>query len=170
MNITIDQETMMAIEIRRSCFGYAVFQGSKWLLDWGATTRYPLSGAIQRAEKRLLFLLRMLHPVLVVIRRPCQSAPRGPILSLLKRLTAEASVPIFTLTQDEVRQAFSRGGFGNKYHVAEALAGIFPDLIFKLPPKRGTGDSERHAMIVFDAIATGYAHLQRTQMGLPPTE
>lgn len=158
MDITIDESITMAIEVRRSCFGYAVFRGSDGLLDWGATTPYPCASAVQRAKKRLQFLLRILRPAAVVMRNPCKLASCGSMLSMLKREVTKASVSFSTLSRDAVNNSFRSYQVKNKYQIAEALAEIFPDLIFKLPPMRDTGDSERHAMVVFDAIATGYAH------------
>lgn len=168
MDISTQGKIIIAIEVRRSCFGYAVFEGSACLLDWGATTPYPLAGSIRRAEKRILFLFGLLPPAAIVVRRPCMPISRGLILGLLKREAARRSLPVEILNRDDILKAFSPNRLRNKYKVAVALTQIFPDLVFKLPPQRGTGDSERRAMIVFDAIATGYAYLQTPQIQSPP--
>ena len=170
MDISIEEKTIIAIEVRRSCLGYAVFQGSACLLDWGATTSYPLAGSIQRAEKRLLFLFGLLPPALIVVRKPCKLISQGVILDLLKREAVKHSIPVAILNRDDVLKAFSLDRGINKHQVAIALTHIFPDLVSRLPPQRGTGDSERRAMIVFDAIATGYAHLQAPQIQSPSAE
>lgn len=69
-----------------------------------------------------------------------------------------------------MNRAFSDYRCGNKSDIADVLTRIFPELIFKLPPKRDTGDSERHAMITFDAIATGFTYMQRYTDLTPPPE
>lgn len=130
---------------------------------------YPLNVAIERAKKRFLSLLMMVAPSAVVIKEPHYLMSRGAILRLLKRESARRSIPMLILTQDDVCQAFGIHR-RNKFEIAEALTRVFPELIFKLPPRRAEGDSERHVMIVFDAIATGYACLQSAQMPLSRTE
>jgi hypothetical protein len=160
MNAANDGWIIIAIEDRRSCFGYAVFQGPMRLLDWGATTPYPLEGAIQRARKRFLSLLLMFTPEVVVMRKPLNHKSRDPIRRLLKRETADRSIPMGLLARDDIHQAFGTFCTKNKYEIAEALTRIFPELIDKLPPPRDIGDSERRAMSVFDAVATGYAYMK----------
>jgi len=130
------------------------------LLDWGATTPYPLDGAIQRAKKRFLSLLLMFTPDVVVIRKPLNSKSRDPIRRLFKQETADRSMPMSLLAQDDIHRAFGTFCTKSKYEIAEALTRVFPELIDKLPPPRDIGDSERRAMFVFDAVATGYAYMK----------
>jgi hypothetical protein len=111
----------LALEVRKSCLGYAVFEGPERLLDWGATTPSPLEGSLQRAEKRFVSILKLLHPEVVVVKRPHQQISRGAILRFLKKETARRSIPILVMTQDEVDQAFSHYGAGNKDEIAEVL-------------------------------------------------
>lgn len=164
----IEDPIILSIEVRRSCFGYAVFQGPKQLLDWGTTTPYPLDRAIKRAEKRLLFLLTMLPPAIVVMKKQYHVISRGPLLQFLKSETLQRSIPMFIFTRADVYRVFNVHDARNKDEIADCLVRIFPELHFKLPPKRETGDCERHTMLVFDAIATGYAYLQSAEMRAPP--
>lgn len=169
MAIETHSVRILAVEVRRSCFGYAVFQGPKQLLDWGATTPYPLPHALPRAEKRFRFLLRTLPPAALVVKKPYHSISRGALIQFFKRETARCSIPMFTMTRKDIRKAFGIFRARNKYQIADALTRIFPELIFRLPPVRDTGDSERHAMLSFDAIATGFAYLQVSSLKAPPS-
>jgi hypothetical protein len=170
MKIHIDDRQILAIEVRRSCIGYATFLGPKQLLDYGATTPYPLQGAAKRAERRIVSMLRMLPPAVVVLKKPRKGLRQRKLVQFITHQASCLSIPVVLIASNEVRQPFSIFHARNKDEVADVLARIFPDLMFRLPPKRHTGDSERHAMLVFDAIATGFAYMQRTGMQTPPPE
>jgi hypothetical protein len=48
----------------------------------------------------------------------------------------------------------------SKYDRARVLASVFPELDWKLPPKRKPWQSEPRAMMIFDAAAIGFAYWQ----------
>jgi len=169
MTIKIDDRTILALEIRRSCFGYAVFQGPKRLLDWGSTSPSPLDGAGERAKYRFLSLLNVFVPTVVVVKKARKGTPRNAILQFIKREASQRSIPLLVITQNEVHKWFCIFQARNKYEIAEVLTRIFPELLFKIPRKRRVWESEAHAMIVFDAIATGFAFWQQKRSeDLPP--
>ena len=159
MKVQLDEARILALEVRRSCFGYATFQGSR-LLDWGATTPYPLLGAPERAKKRLVSILRMLPPGIIILKRPRTNAAHHEILRFIRQEALDRSIPVVVITLDDVRRGFSLFRAKNKDDIASVLTGIFPELLFKLPPKRGKSNSERHAMIIFDSVATGFSYMQ----------
>jgi len=59
----------------------------------------------------------------------------------------------------EVRRFFARYDGTTKHAIATLLAGWFPDLAWKLPPKRRPWESERYNTVMFDAVATAVAFL-----------
>jgi hypothetical protein len=68
---------------------------------------------------------------------------------------------MYVLERDEVQSVFLIFNARTKEEMACAIVGIFPELLVRLPPKRKTYQPEAHAMIIFDAIATGLAYWQR---------
>jgi hypothetical protein len=166
MTLKIDGKRILAIAVRRSCFGYAAFIGPKQLFDWGTTSPYPLQHATSRAKKRFLSILRSLPPEIIVIQRPRRGSRGQKILKFIKNEAEASFIPLVFVSPSRARATFSRAN--NKDDIAEALTAVFPELLFKLPPKRRTGDSERHVMIVFDAVAIGFTYLQRPSEREPP--
>lgn len=82
-------------------------------------------------------------------------------ITLAKFVKQEAlgqKVPVLSMNADSVERAFGRFRVHTKYDVAEALTAIFPELAWTLPPRRKSWQNERHTMIVFDAVATGFAY------------
>lgn len=66
-----------------------------------------------------------------------------------------------SVTVHEVRCAFRESG-KTKEPIAATIAQTFPELQWKVPPKRKAWISEGHNMVIFDAAATGLAYLARS--------
>lgn len=169
---------VLAIEARRSRFGYALFEGPKRLLDWGGSAvPAELTGkaATEAARKRITSALRRCHPVVAVVRRPRKMrnekgvAP-GPIWRTIVTEATALSIPVYCVSNREVRDAFRLLQGGTKEQIAELLVGIFPELLTRLPPKRKKWQPEYRGMIVFDAVAVGFAYWHRNGMQFPPPE
>lgn len=154
--IVRDDRRILALEIRRSCIGYAVFEGPKQLLDWGTTSTSPQLNANERAIRKFLLILKLLSPAMVVVRSP-RSRVHGAILKGIRTEAIRRFVPIGSVGQEQFRQAFGTFRIGNKDGRAEMLAQVYPELLFKLPLKRRAWTSEPHVMLIFDAVATGFA-------------
>src|SRR5665213_4316954 len=84
---------ILAIDVRRSRFGYALFEGPKALLEWGACTISPALkdwAAAKAARERIVFVLRLGAPAVLVVKRPSRSnrefnATLGPMLKAIVR-------------------------------------------------------------------------------------
>ena len=76
-------------------------------------------------------------------------------------MAATYQIPVHFLRRKDVHETFHALHGRTKDEIAAVLAGIFPELLVRLPPQRKAWQSERHAMIVFDAIATGFAYWQQ---------
>jgi len=169
---------ILAIEARRSRFGYALFEGPKRLLDWGASTvPSELTGhlATKAAKKRIASSLRRCHPAAVVVKRPrkmktVKGIEQGPIFEAIAREAALLRIPVYFISRAEVQEAFRMFRGNTKEQIAEILVGIFPELFSRLPPKRKKWQPENRGMIVFDAVAIGFAHWQRNGSQSPPPE
>jgi hypothetical protein len=170
---------IVAIEARQSRFGYAVFEGPDKLLDWGASA-IPPGHSSRRAsaatKSRVLGTLRRCHPEMVVLKRPRITKPGGtqtpgPIFRAVLRESAGIGIPVSILIHSEVKDAFRSSGVRKKDDVAEVLVGIFPELLPRLPQRRrNTWKPEWRAMIVFDAIAAGFAFWVRKGVRFPLPE
>jgi hypothetical protein len=111
--------------------------------------------------KRLLSTLKLLPPDVIVLKGPRTIIAHHKTLRFIRQEASVRSIPLIFVTLDDVRSEFRLFRAKNKDDIANVLTGVFPELAFKLPPKRGKWNSERHAMIVFDAAATGFAYMQR---------
>jgi hypothetical protein len=98
-------------------------------------------------------------------RRPVKLPRKSygpPILKAVQSAAEEYGIPMYVLGRDELQSAFNIFKARTKEEMAWATVGIFPELLVRLPLKRKTWQPEAHGMIVFDAIATGFAYWQRS--------
>lgn len=165
------QDRILAIDARRSRFGYALFEGPTLLLDWGASAIPPQLAtrvAVEIAHKRVASLIRLSCPAAIVVKRTRRTktgnaAKSGQVLRAILRAATTFEIPVHFLQGKDVQEAFQSLHGRTKDEIAAALVGIFPELLVRLPPQRKAWESERHAMIVFDAIATGFAYWGRNE-------
>ena len=126
------------------------------------------------ASERIALLVKMFAPATIVIKRArrtrmAYSSKERLLLTTIRRKASEYSIPVRFMGRLEVRDAF-RGLVGEtKYEIAVILAGIFPQLLWRLPPKRKTWQPERSGMTIFDAVSVGFAYWSlHERHGLPP--
>lgn len=166
--MTRTEEThILALDVRHSRIGYALFWGPKRLLDWGASTvPAQYSNRAEWIRRTIAPLLRHGSPALVVTKQRRLAKLPGnangePILEAIRLTAKEYGIPLQILGRDEIESAFCRFRARTKEEIACAIVGIFPELLVRLPPKRKKWQPEAHRMIIFDAIATGIAYWQR---------
>ena len=158
---------VLALNERAGFLGYAVFEGPKQLLDWG--TRALPAVQSTRSESRReriasLFVTSSAQAVVVHRARYKRDVNSRRLQSTTRIIVIEAStrsIPLTFVDRREVRDAFGIFDAANKYQRAAALVGIFPELVWKLPPTRKKWQSEPRAMLVFDAIAAGFSYWQK---------
>jgi hypothetical protein len=166
------------VEARRSRLGYALFEGPKRLLDWGASaipSELTRLSATKAARKRIASALRRCHPVATVVRLPRKIKSRegktpGPMFRAIASEAALLQIPVYFISRAEIQNAFRRFQGSTKEQIADILVGIFPELSSRLPPKRKKWQPEYRRMIIFDAVAIGFAHWQRNETELPVPE
>lgn len=157
---------IIAIALRSRRFGFAVFEGPKRLLDWGMVF-YPLNNDVQRAaaSKRVASLLTLYIPSVVVVGRTrllnvrIDSGVR-PILRSIRREASSRLIPVRLMRAAEVRKVFGQPRTKSKHEIATMIAQMYPELLWKLPPKRRIWESEHPIMTMFDAVALGFAYWQ----------
>jgi len=159
---------ILALEIRQSRIGYALFLGPKRLIDWGATAVPPeCIDSENWAQQRTAALLRQYIPECIVAKRQRSAKlPQGatgvPILKGIQSVAQTQGIPIQFLARDEIYSAFASFSLSTKEDIACALTEMFPELLIRLAPvRKWWWNSEPRRMIVFDAIATGFAYWQR---------
>src|SRR5260370_37850338 len=89
MNPTLNQKRIMAIDIRSRSFGFAVFEGSDRLLDWGVRSfRSGVNAVKVPPSKKLLALFDEFSPSVVVTRKPepGRNGKRVPLLATIQRV------------------------------------------------------------------------------------
>jgi hypothetical protein len=128
------------------------------------------------ASKRLAVLLESFAPSAIVIKRErwdrAQTSPHiRSLVEVVTRVASAHSVSICLIRDDDVRQTFRNMGCETRDEIAAGLARIFPELHWKLPPKRRPWQSEHPRMAIFDAVALGLAYWQHQSYKLPaPSE
>jgi hypothetical protein len=157
------RERLIALEIRASKFGFAVFEGPTRLLDWGVRWFQEKDGALRSTvADRIGTLLRFYRPGAVVVRvRDCHSASKSRaftmIVSSIRTETMRNSTKFGFVTIRQVREHFAPNGQTTKHGIATNIAKQFEELSWKLPNRRKSYQSEPPTMVIFDAAATGVA-------------
>ena len=165
------QPRIIAIDIRASRLGYAVFEGPEHLIDWGTSAfQFGCSSGTSTVHQRIVTVLRVFVPSAIVVKKGLRenSVRAGQVLRLIRREAAARSIPVVLVDQREVKQAFHAPHRIAKHIIATAVAEKFPELLWKLPGKFRIWQGEHHIMAVFDAIAAGYAYWQQGELGEPP--
>ena len=170
MELRIYDPRILAIDLRHRRFGYAIYEGHRRLLDWGVRT-YPAVGEseVTMMRSRLTGLLRQYSPSAIVVKKErwARALTDLHMRGLVDAVTVEASrhqLSIRLLDSESIRKTFSNFGCETRDETASALARIFPELIWSLPPKRRPWQPEHSSMTTFDAIALGLAYWQHPNM------
>jgi hypothetical protein len=77
----------------------------------------------------------------------------------LRSAAVKRAVDLIAVKRPIIKHYFARYNAVTKYEVAQAVADIFPDLIWKLPPKRRVWQREDSRMSIFDAAAAVITYL-----------
>ena len=158
---------LLALEVRASRAGFAVFEGPTRLLDWGVRSFEKGNKTLKSsASDRIATLLAFHRPFAIVLRsRTYNSAlQRRAFAMIASSIRAEAkrhSTKLIVLTPRQVQCCFVPNGRITKHDIAVILAKRFEELSWKLPQRRKSFQSEAPVMAVFDAIATGIAFFER---------
>jgi len=155
---------VLSLDLQPRGFGYAVFEGTARLVDWGATD-------IRKDKERVVLrkigeLVRLYRPTVLVVE-DCTHA-RSRRNTRVRQLTEtilvaakEFGLEGYALPLASVYRMFAVSGAGTKYEIASALVRAFPELLVRLPPKRKPWQPEDVRMSIFDAVALGLAYFHR---------
>ena len=137
-------------------FGFAVFEGSRSLVDWGVK---GVQGQRKNTQslRQIRELLAFYCPDIVVTEDyKGLGSRRGSrirqFIDAIGTLAAKERVAIASSSRAAVRDHF---GLTSKRRIAEAITRDFPELEPRLPPIRRIWMSEDARMNIFDAVALG---------------
>jgi hypothetical protein len=163
MPLRIYDPRVLAIDLRNRRSGFAVFEGPRNLLDSGTTVLSSVQAEF--VMNRFSDLLRMSLPSIIVVRKDrwenmsSDSSARHSI-EMLTRESESREIQIRVLEKNAMSATFRNLGCATKAEITTALARIFPELVWQLPPRRMAWESEHPRQSVFDAIALGLAYWQ----------
>jgi Holliday junction resolvasome RuvABC endonuclease subunit len=156
---------VLAIDPTHRGFGFAILEESGRLVDWGVKDLDgKKSGAWLLAVRELTE--RYLPDAIVVEDCAAAESRRGRRARAftLKALALAKALKLgrCRVRQRAVRLACAGAKEATKEQVALALAGLFPELVPRLPPHRKPWMSEDYRMSIFDAVALGVASFSKS--------
>ena|ERR1700675_1243827 len=104
-----DQKRVLALDIRSQSFGFAVFEGSNYLLDWGVKSFRPgVNAAKLPPSKKLLALLDEFIPSAIVIGKPepGRNRKRAPLLATIQRVANYRRIPVRLVPRQALKRTF----------------------------------------------------------------
>ena len=145
---------ILAVDLHPRSFGYVVIETPTDLLDWGVRRSYrkTKSHPDVLVGARLRPLLEMWMPDVVVTR--LRERAEKDVRTLLRRITKEVGRTSFLRITDSRDHYLGR----SKYERAVEVAARFPEIGWKLPPKRRPWDSEHYSMSIFEALAVAVVY------------
>lgn len=159
---TTKYELVLCIYPSARGIGYAVFEGSRSLVDWGV--KHIRSGRKNaRAMQAVRDLATFYHPDRLVIRDYGRSDAKHNVrikglLSSIAVFAKEDRMRTVMLGRAEIRACFGKHGAKSKKEIAETVARAFVELEPRLPPVRRIWMSEDARMSMFDAVALGMTY------------
>ena len=151
---------VLAIDLRPRSFGFVVFEGRDELLDWGIRLLRDASGHKILPGSRLAPLLREFQPTIVLLKstvwdQDSLSLHRESLLDTIRR-ESDDRTSVRLISPQQIRRIFPEAH--NKDDLAEQVSKRFPDLAWKLPPRRKVWQREHYRMSIFDAAAFAVAY------------
>jgi hypothetical protein len=158
---------LLALDVRISKLGFAVFEGPTSLLDWGVRS-FEKSGKelSPSLSERLRVLFAFYEPAAIVARSRnyhlrSHKRTQAKIMAIIKSESRRHSTRFTIVTVRQVRSAFAKNAEIYKHDIALLVTNQFEELAWKLPQRRKSYQSELTAMLVFDAAANGMAYFRR---------
>jgi hypothetical protein len=165
------EHRILAVDPTHRGFGYVVFEGPDFLVDWGVrNVRGPKNSCCVQAISHLIE--HYTPDVLVLEDGDARDSRRRErvrkLIDELIELAAANGVRVHRVSRTKVGQVFARLGATNKHRVASVIAVRFPELAPRLPPERKPWMSEDRRMAIFDAAAFALASYGKTRSSSDP--
>lgn len=149
------QTRILALDVHPRSFGYVVMESPGKLLDWGVRRSYQKTKNHPEVlvGGRLRRLLKIWRPGAVVTR--IGDRRNKDVQSLFRHIKKEAGATSFLPIKGSEDSHQGRG----KYERAVEIAARFPEIGWKLPPKRKPWESEHYSMSIFEALEAAVAYV-----------
>jgi hypothetical protein len=171
MHRSTNDPTLLALAFHSSRVGFAIFRGSNSVVDWG-TYAIPRGSEPMpsRAQRRIVTLLVSPTPTAIAVKRSRSKSGvddrfAGRLGRFVRSQARELSIPVIRFTDADVRQNFRTSDAHSKYDRAKVLISIYPELDWKLPPKRKAWESEPRSMMIFEAVELGFVFWRKWENG-----
>jgi hypothetical protein len=155
-----DEERVLAIDPTHRGFGYVIFEGPDFLIDWGLR---EVEGPKNKASTGAVAeLVTRYHPQIMVLEdvaaKGCRRCRRvRELVDGLEWYGRERGLTVRKVAQARVKRTFLPLGIRNKNQMAQFVAANFPELARYLPPERKPWMSEDLRTAIFDATAFALA-------------
>jgi hypothetical protein len=162
----------LALEIRLRRVGFAAFEGSDRLLDWGIRRWRADADPVSTIVRLISPLLSLYSPSVVVLKHVGQARKakqRLRVILAVKRKVMERSIEVHIVRCANVKEIFRQSGSRNKYESASSIAQAFPELRRKVPPQRKAWQPERYNAVIFDAVALALTHQSQCEICVEPS-
>jgi hypothetical protein len=144
---------ILAIDLRSSTIGFAVFEMPILLLDWGNRDLIAdlCSTFIMSLLRRYEVSFMVVRGIKVGGRRDTPRARNG--LRLIREVARRHGVEVVTIGDRRFTTFFRCYNRQTKYEIASFMTAVFPELSRALPSKRKCFQPENRRMSAFDAVA-----------------
>lgn len=146
---------ILAIEVRGRAFGFAFVDGPEALLDCGVKAfRGGVNAVRVPPGAKIANLLGEYVPEVILIRVAKRAEGKPVAREVSKAITRYGSAEVRPTTLETVRRFFAPAGRArNKHERAVIVAQQFPEIAWRLPPKRKPWQREDQREVLFDAVA-----------------
>jgi hypothetical protein len=171
MDLKKPEGRILAISVRGTRFGFALFEPPTHLVDWGLVFyQQRTNRQLASSTRRVASLFTQFAPTAVVVERrvwPKRDFAVGakPIYTAIRREAMIRLIPFRVLKRASVQKVFGEVDAHNKVEIALLLLGMFPELRGQAPPPQKPWEKEHHSMTIFDAVALAVAYWQMTTPG-----
>ena len=159
MNIDNQGARVLAFELLSGRFGFAVLEGMR-LIDAGARSYSRADYGKSFATLSSLFDFFRPEAIAIADEGNWQAQRLSGARSTVKLVEHETnlrSLPLHRIKKSEMVAALPRVHRGTRYEIAAAVALIFPELAWKVPPQRKPWQTAHRNQVLFEAIALGIA-------------
>lgn len=149
----------LGISVSAHSFGFVVIE-NKTALDCGVRTCYR-DQFDQCLGDRFERILRAYHPSEVIIlsaRSKAANQRTAVTREAIKNTSITNEAPVVHIRASALRLHFAQYNAQTKHEVALAVARIFPELAWHLPPKRKPWQNEHYRMAIFQAAGAVITH------------
>jgi len=157
-----ERKRIVAIDLRPSRFGFAVFEGPERLLDWGVKNfRQGLNAVRIPANVKLGELMDEFSPkTIVLLKRDVDTKNRASMREHVLREADKRRIAVSLLSPRAVKRAFV-GSNRNKHTIATAVIERLPELASRRPGPRKIWKPDDYRLRIFDAVCLAHAYFAR---------